>query len=581
MNTDDKANHTDETETTDQPASRPKRRNTSKGSGRFIAWCKAHKRQLIITGAVVAAVLIVLAVVPVTRNKIAGVFVKKSVTVLVKDSQKSNPVSKATVAIGDKRAETDKDGKAVLEGIEPGLHEATISKELYKQTTAKVTVPIIGDTEQLTVAAEPTGRLVTVTVTDRIGGGTIANATIDAGNGNTATTDDKGQTSVVVPANAQQITASVSAAGYLTTKAATIKQAETSAIQLVPKGELYFLSKQSGKVDVVRTNLDGSNRKVVVAGTGNESDRETSLLASRDWNYLALLAKRDKNTALYLIDTTSGKLTTIDEGNDLRFDLVGWSGSRFIYSVTREKRQDWQAGRQALKSYNAPTQQLSVIDETQAGSEPESSAQSMSGFYILKGDQIVYIKDWYAEWDDGLGGRTDIIASIQADGSNKRALKSYKAIDLGYIEAKLYTPQEIHFRVWDNNYDRLENVMTVGGKLVLVPPAQQKFDQEYPTFLMSPDGTKSFWAEPRDGKNALFLGDDNATDSSKQQLTNLSAYSPYGWLTDKYLLLQKNSSELYITTADQIKKGASPLKVSDYHKPAITYSGYGYGYGGL
>lgn len=581
MNTDDDSKQPEEIKATGQTAEGVRSGEKLNGFSNFASWCKAHKRQLTIAGVMVLVLIVVLAVIPATRNKIAGVFVKKTVTVLVKDSQKSNPVSKAEVAIGNIHAETDKDGKAILEGLEPGLHDVTVSKELYKQATGKVTVPIVGDTERLTVAAEPTGRLVTVTVTDRISGSVIASAAIDAGNGNTATTDDKGQASVVVPADKQQITARVTASEYLLVQDAAIKQDETPSVQLVPKGEMYFLSKQSGKVDVVRTNLDGSDRKVIVAGTGNENDRETSLLASRDWKYLALLAKRDKSTALYLIDTASGKLETIDEGKDLRFNLVGWSGSRFIYSLTRENRKDWQPGYQALKSYSAQTGQLSIIDETQAGSQGDSVAQSMSGFYILKNDQIVYIKDWYAGWGYGLNGRTDAIASIQADGSNKHALKNYKAVDLSYIEAKLYTPQEIHFRVWDDEYNRLENVMTINGNLEPVPPAQQKFDQEYPTFLMSPDGTKSFWAEPRDGKNALFIGDDNATDSSKQLLVNLSDYSTYGWLTDKYLLLQKNSSELYIITPDQLKKGASPLKISDYHKPATTYSGYGYGYGGL
>lgn len=581
MNTDDESKQPEQPEATEQPTRRVRRREQPSRLASFKAWCGAHKRALLITGALVLVAIIVLAAVPATRNKIAGVFVKKTVTVLVKDSQKSNPVSKAEVAIGGVHAQTDKDGKAVLQGIEPGAHDVTVTKELYKQATTTATVPIFGDAAQLAVTAEPTGRLVAVSVTDRISGAVVANATIDAGNGNSATTDNKGQATVVVPADKPQITATVSAVGYLQAKDAVIKQEESSSLQVVPTGEVYFLSKQSGKVDVVKTNFDGSSRSVIVPGTGNENDRETSLLASRDWKYLALLAKRDKETALYLIDTATGKLETIDEGKDLRFSLVGWSGSRFVYSLTRENRKDWQAGYQVLKSYNAPTRQLTVIDETQAGNEGDSVAQTMSGFYILKNDQIVYIKDWYAGWSYGLDNRTDTIASIQADGSNKRALKSYKAMDLSYIEAKLYTPQEIHFRVWDDEYNRLENVMTVGGKLEPVPPAQQKFDQEYPTFLMSPDGTKSFWAEPRDGKNALFIGDDNATDSSKQLLANLSDYGTYGWTTDKYLLLQKNSSELYITTADQLKKGATPLKISDYHKPSLIYSGYGYGYGGL
>lgn len=84
-------------------------------------------------------------------------------------------------------------------------------------------------------------------------------------------------------------------------------------------------------------------------------------------------------------------------------------------------------------------------------------------------------------------------------------------------------------------------------------------------------------------KNALFVGDENATPTGAEQLASLSEYTAYGWLTDRYLLLQKGNSELYITTAEDLKKGDDgqpPLKISDYHKPGIDFAGYGYGYGG-
>jgi hypothetical protein len=43
------------------------------------------------------------------------------------------------------------------------------------------------------------------------------------------------------------------------------------------------------------------------------------------------------------------------------------------------------------------------------------------------------------------------------------------------------------------------------------------------------------------------------------------------------VLVSKSGSELYITPADF---GTKPLKVTDYHKPNVTFRGYGGGYGG-
>jgi hypothetical protein len=58
----------------------------------------------------------------------------------------------------------------------------------------------------------------------------------------------------------------------------------------------------------------------------------------------------------------------------------------------------------------------------------------------------------------------------------------------------------------------------------------------------------------------------------------LSDYDTYGWYSDNYLLVSKNSSELYVM--DKAGKQTA-LKISDYHKPAQVFTGYGGGYGGL
>src|SRR5205085_4643278 len=121
---------------------------------------------------------------------------------------------------------------------------------------------------------------------------------------------------------------------------------------------VYFLSKASGKIDIIKTNLDGTDRKTVLAGTGKEDQRNTVLLASKDWKYLALQSRRDSKLAkLYLIDTSTDKLSTIDEG-DADFVLAGWKNHYFIYEVDRNGKNVWETNQQALKSFNADNQQL-------------------------------------------------------------------------------------------------------------------------------------------------------------------------------------------------------------------------------
>ena len=75
--------------------------------------------------------------------------------------------------------------------------------------------------------------------------------------------------------------------------------------------------------------------------------------------------------------------------------------------------------------------------------------------------------------------------------------------------------------------------------------------------------------------NTLFIGDSSG--GSGKQIATLSDYDTYGWYTDDYLLVSKNGSELYIMPVS----GGTPIKISDYNKPAQNFNGYGGGYGGL
>jgi hypothetical protein len=93
--------------------------------------------------------------------------------------------------------------------------------------------------------------------------------------------------------------------------------------------------------------------------------------------------------------------------------------------------------------------------------------------------------------------------------------------------------------------------------------------------LLSPSSNQTFWTDQRDGKNTLFVGDNDA--KNQKTIASLSGYNIYGWFTDNYLLVSKNSSELYVMPV----AGGTPLKITDYYKPAINYQGYGGGYGGL
>lgn len=540
-------------------------------------WLHRHKK-LIIASSVIALLLLVLTLVyliPSVRYALLSPFVAHAYTVTVQDAQGGIALQGAEVVLAGQKKIADKAGRAEFESVAVGIYTLEVTAPLYASKSYDAEVTVFGGVQGFVAKLHATGKRVAVSITDRISGHPLKGATILAGKTTTATQAD-GMAQVIVPTNTTALAATIKKEGYLD-QALTVSQQPASA-SLVKTGKMYFLSKQSGTIDVVSTNLDGSDRQTLVKGTGNESEYNTALLASRDWRYLALIAKRDTpQNSLYLIDTQQPNLKRITDGTTF-INPVGWSGQRFVYKDDGTDESRW-----SLKSVNASTRQLATLEKYESTIETESGYVSdmfIGSPYILEGDTIVYTADWSPPMYGGKpASKQSGVISVQADGSNRHSLRTYPASEISYIETKLYKPQEIHYRVINTNGERRENIMTVNKKIEVVPPAQQKFDQEYPTFLISPDGKRAFWAEPRDGKNALFTGDNNAGNTT--QIAQMSEYTAYGWLTDDYVLLQKGGSELFITTIDQLKAGKEPLKISDYHKPATSFLGYGYGYGGL
>lgn len=535
------------------------------------------------TWIITAIVLVVLFALPITRYTVLGLFIKKSVTVQVLDSKTATPVSNASVKLGGASSKTDGNGKAA---IKAGLGQSTldVAKQYYQTSSTKYFVGFKSSSASVKLVA--TGRLVPIKVTNKVTGSPLPGAHITV-LGTTAITDKNGQAVVAMPAQSNTQAVKLSATGYNladVTVLVTDKTVVQNSFALTPAGQIYFLSNLSGKLDVVKANLDGTGRKVVYPGTGHEDKNSTSLLASRDWKFLVLKARREGNLpALYLIDTSNDKVTQFDN-SDSNSTLVGWYGHNFIYDLTKNNQTFWQAGRQTLKSYDADHAQLNQLDQNQAEGDANSySYQTLNNYYIVNG-AVAYDVQWSTGSTDGktvdLSGKNDTIRSVQPNGNSKKDYQSFPSGTIGFMQAALADPSTVYFAVPNKNYTST-NFYAYQNQNVKPETDldQNTFNQGYPTYLLSPTGSQTFWTDLRDGKNTLFIGDANAKNG--KQIATLSEYSPYGWFTDSYTLVSKKSSELYIMPAGGLKAGQQPLKITDYYKPAQTFNGYGYGYGGL
>lgn len=532
-----------------------------------------------------ALVLLVLMAIPLTRYGIVGTFLKKDVAVTVLDSESSNPVSGAMVSLeGGFTATTDAKGVATIQSVPVGSHTLKIDKKYYLSSSSDYLVPILSAPVDTRPVLKATGRSIEITVTNKITNAGVAGASLTISD-STVTTDEKGVANIILPVKDSSQSGTIKAGGYNDSTFETKvdnKDGQKLNVPITAAGKIFFLSKRTGKINVMKSDLDGMNAEVVAAGTGQESDSQTVLLSTTDWKYLALLASRDSGkTKLYLIDTSSGKLTTIDEGL-IDYRLIGWSGRQFAYQAVRSY-DAWVNKRQALKSYNADTGKLVTLDETQGSGLNffDYSSQGINNQYIV-GGKLLYTKSWDAGQYGSLAGRQSSIMSVDVGGGNKKSLKDLDANHYRYFDAKLYKPTEIYFRASATS-DAKPNYFYdyEDGKVSQTTETNDTkfYNTIYPTYLISPSGKKTVWYEPRDGKNVIFIGDENS-DNAKE--VGVGDFTPYGWYTDDYILFSKGGSQLFILGAKgEISTASQPLRVTDYHKPALSYSGYGSGYGGL
>ncbi len=547
---------------------------------RFVTWYKTHKKLSV--PLTILLVIAVLLAVPFTRYLLLGPFIKQNVEVTVTDSETHIPVSGVDVSLRGKSAKTDGQGHATIAQVSVGGGTLQATKKYFKDYSQKMTVTLT-KMKPVAFSMQATGRQIPMKVTNKITGDAVAGAVVKVSDAE-GVTDQNGAVTLVLPADKPTQKGTIHANGY-NEMAITVDLSKATvndnSFGITPSGKIYFLSKRTGKIDVVKTNLDGSDRQVVLAGTGQEEDSNTVLLASRDWKYLALQARRENGqTRLYLITTADDSVLEIDSGG-AAFGPVGWSEHAFLYTATRSNVPAWQGKAAALKTFNADTKQGSTIDETNAEGTSQSDYinEVFGNVYIMR-DAVVYVKQWYGSYLSAyrLAGKRSGLYQAKANGSNKQTIKDFDAASTSSIATVLSKPGELYVATYNNAGKATYYEYANGNFAAASDVTADNFNQFYPTYLVSPLGSTVFWSEPRDGKNTLFTA--NLQLDKPKQLASSSDYSAYGWFSEDYLLMSKNGSELYIAPSSGFSSSTPPQKITDYHKPARSLDGYGYGYGG-
>ncbi len=521
----------------------------------------------------VLIVLIALFATPFTRYKILGLVVKEKLNISVIDEQTKTPVSDATITLAGETVKTNGNGRVTMQ-VGVGKHKLVVAKHYYRTVTENRFVGFSGSHE-LTVPMQATGRLIGVTITNRISGQPLAGAEVHVLN-TTAKTNSQGHATIAMPTTHANDPASISLNGYNTaqvTIVVTTAKLVTNSFQLTPAGSIYYLLNQGGMLNVMKSNLDGSNRTVFIAGTGQEALATTRLIASTDWHYLLLEANRSGgHQALYLINTANKQMTGFDSTN-ASFNLIGWYGHYFIYSLTNNSLNPWQQGYEAVKEYRADQGELYQLDQNQAvGTSGSYATQNLANFFITS-DGLSYNTQWITQGGYSLTTQNDALRVILLSGQTPKDYQSFIANNTGQISANRFAPNSVYFSIPNTSTGQITYYQYTNGGVAPASINQATFNQTNPMYVPSPSGNAVAWSEQQNGQDIIFTG--NANGGSPKQVAALSGYHVYGWYTDKYLLLDRGG-RLYIIPASGLSGGRQPLFISSYSEPASS-SNYEYG----
>jgi hypothetical protein len=547
------------------------RRRVSAGFSSW--WANPKKRYGGIAGGIVLLIAVLFAV-PYTRYELLALGVKEPVTVTVVDSKSGKPVSGVVVRIGDKEQTTDESGVVTFR-VRPGKTNVSLSKDFYQSTKRSFTVTLSRSHNRLRQPILALGRHVPIKVVDAVSGKPLAGTEITSGGGETKT-DATGQATITVASSATSQDASIQVDGYKTQSLSitiTNDLVAANTVRMIPTGTVDFLSNKSGTIDVVSSDLDGGNRRIILAGTGNE-EPGTVLTPSPDGQYLALLSRRtggnSSTASVYVIDTTNkNQLTTVDKGA-ATFQVIGWSGSHLIYVVNRNNAQIWEPNRQAIKSYNATSGKTVTLGQASgAGTGVYNFASSTLSEPIPLKNEVVYLVSWQTSYSQLLAGQSASLVSIKPDGSARRTIKAVPVpagVSYYSLSMNRYAPNGVYLQVPSGTDNTKTTYEYEDGTLSAKTLSDTEFYKAYGPYYVAPSGNATLWAETRDGINTLLIGDSGGANG--KVIASLKDYSPLGWFSEKYLLLSKSSSELYLVAADG---SGSPLKVNDYYVAPSEY----------
>lgn len=490
---------------------------------------------------IVAIILLLVGLVayPTTRYFIlntAGVRAKASVKVI--DNSTQQPLKNVSVTVGGQNATTNDEGVVKLEKVKLGSTQLVIKKRAFATVDKKVVLGW-GSNPLGEAKLEPTGVQYTFKAVDFLSNKPIQNAEAVSGE-SSAFADKDGKIVLTLDKDeADSSEATIKAKNYRDEKLELGDDMNEREVKMVPAHKHAFVSKRSGKLDVYKIDVDGTNEEIALAGSGAERD-DMVLVPHPTDNVIAVVSTRDNQrnrdgyllSTLNLVNLEDNKVTTA--GKSERIQVVGWGNGRLVYIQIAEGASANNPKRHRLMSYDV---------------EKEESQELAAANYfndVLMANNIIY----YAPAAAQQNGADVSLFRINPDGNNKQVVYNKETWNIFRTSF-----DQLTIAVQQDWYEY--SLQTQKAPTKITPPPNPKSR----IYINSPNGTRSIWMDTRDGKGALIVY--STADKKEEVVKSQSGLKyPAAWVSDDTLVYRINTDQ---ETADYVLNlsGGEPKKLRD------------------
>jgi hypothetical protein len=335
------------------------------GLGRFLSSAKTYWITLLLV--MVAAGTIT--AIPKARYWVlntAGVRASSSITAV--DSKTQLPLKGVILTVGGHSAQADSDGKATVTNVRLGPQSLTISQVGFSDVHETVTIGW-GSNPLGSFALKAVGVRYVILVRDYLSEKPIAGVEA-VSDGAVAVSDKNGKIELTLAStDVATNPVTIAKSGYRSeavTLGAVLSQA--TPVALVTGRKAVFVSRQNGVYNVLKSDIDGKNVQMLLAGTGSETSN-ISLAVSPDGQKAALVSTRDNSRDAdgFLLSTLS--LISIDDGarvtlaHAAQIQLIDWIGPRLVFEQVAPQSSATDTNRYTVISYdvgNATRAQLAA-----------------------------------------------------------------------------------------------------------------------------------------------------------------------------------------------------------------------------